>query len=189
MAKFQTEHLRSQGDNSMKRKRWGDAADKYAAAWRLVTSNPAEREAYTPERAFWLMMAGLEAAFRAGQHGAVLGMGKAAHQQFARFEGLVVGNPYFHLRMGQAKFERQPGKSHETGPGTALDELTRALICGGTALFREEDPTYLAAVQAVLDPPDGFASWDEAGEIEGAATEVLRGAEGYLGAMFERLIP
>jgi tetratricopeptide (TPR) repeat protein len=56
----------------------------------------------------------------------------------------AVGNPFLHLRMGQAE--------HLLGNrGRAVDELIRAYERGGEEVFAGEDPKYLALVKASLD--------------------------------------
>lgn len=65
----------------------------------------------------------------------------------------TLGNPYLHMRLGQLQYclgnqERQ------------IDELSRALIMGGEAVFNNESPLFLQMVKAELVEPDG-TSWQD----------------------------
>ncbi len=97
--------------------------------------------------------------------------------------GHVVGNPFFHLRMGQASFELENPATRDTA-SMSIDNLARALICGGIEIFSNEDPKYLAPVLQVLRPPAGFDSWRSA-QGQGCALDQLNGASGFLAALFE----
>lgn len=55
-----------------------------------------------------------------------------------------VGNPFLHLRLGQAHLEL---KNEEQ----AADELSRAYNIEGKAIFEEEDPKYLAFLKTKID--------------------------------------
>lgn len=58
----------------------------------------------------------------------------------------AIGDPWLHLRLGQVQLE--------LGNLTrASDELARAYMGAGRAVFAKEDPKYFAHVQSVLDPP------------------------------------
>lgn len=57
----------------------------------------------------------------------------------------AIGNPFLHLRLGEAEYE--------IGDRTrALDDLARAYIGAGEEIFAQEDPKYLAALRGVLLP-------------------------------------
>lgn len=55
-------------------------------------------------------------------------------------------NLWVHLRLGQLALEL----GHRD---VALDELTRAYMGGGRAVFAHEDPKYMALLETVLVPP------------------------------------
>ena len=64
-----------------------------------------------------------------------------------------LGNPFVHLRRGQALYDL--GRAKESA-----DELLRALLLAGEGIFAEEDPKYLKHVRSTAAPPQGRASWD-----------------------------
>jgi tetratricopeptide (TPR) repeat protein len=60
----------------------------------------------------------------------------------------AIGNPFIHLRLGQAQFEL--GNLER-----AADELARAYMAAGKDIFSEDDPKYFAFLKTVLKPPVG----------------------------------
>jgi tetratricopeptide (TPR) repeat protein len=61
----------------------------------------------------------------------------------------TLGNPWVHLRLGQARFELGEMDS-------AADELTRAYMGGDREIFDDEDPKYFQLLQKVIRfPSDG----------------------------------
>lgn len=185
------DRLRQLGDASM---RSGDircANEHYYAAWDDYAAKRKEAaargtveqfdEAHTAENAFWLLLSGANAQFCIGDFDGCLDTGVAAFNLFKDL-GLVVGNPFFHLRVGQASFEVEAPESRDEN-GMAIDNLARALICGGIEIFKHEDAKYLDAVLKVLRPPAGFSSWHEA-TGEGCSVDKLNGATGFLADFF-----
>ena len=85
--------------------------------------------------------------------------------------------------MGQASYELDTPEERENERGPTLDNLARALICGGIEIFAGEDHKYRDAVLAVLRPPQGYASWHEA-KGEGCSMDKLNGAKGFLRDLF-----
>ena len=57
-----------------------------------------------------------------------------------------LGNPYIHLRIGEAQYEL----GNMAGAG---DNLTRAYMGAGEDIFKDEDPKYLAYLKTILLPP------------------------------------
>ena len=106
---------------------------------------------------FWARMALGEAWFRQSQWERALKVYGAAYHDAPK---LALGNPLFHMRVGQCLFELHPERQRERGPGTALDNLARALITGGVEIFDTEAARYLAAITEVLLPPAGAPSWE-----------------------------
>jgi hypothetical protein len=104
-----------------------------------------------------------------------------AHRLFKDL-GYVVGNPFFHLRVGQASFELESPEDRDE-QGMTIDNLARALICGGIEMFTNEDPKYLATILPVLLPPLGYATWHEA-TGQGCSIDKLNGATGFLADTF-----
>lgn len=90
----------------------------------------------------WLLVAMGECAIRTGDFSAALAPLKDA----MHCPG-TIGNPWVHLRLGQCRLE--------LGDERAADELARAYMGGGRALFEGVDPKCFALVEAVLKPPPG----------------------------------
>ncbi|GAA3924672.1 hypothetical protein [Litoribacillus peritrichatus] len=55
-----------------------------------------------------------------------------------------LGNPFIHLRLGQAHFELSKFES-------AAEELTRAYMGAGMNIFMEDDPKYLAFLETKIE--------------------------------------
>lgn len=64
----------------------------------------------------------------------------------------AIGNPYVHLRLGEAQFELGDIRR-------AKDELARAYMGGGPGVFEGDDPKYLRFIMEILRP-----AADEVGE-------------------------
>lgn len=66
----------------------------------------------------------------------------------------AIGNPFLHMRLGQCQFELG-------NMDRAADELARAYLQQGKAIFKHDDPKYLAFVKSKLKPPpEGWpAGW------------------------------
>jgi hypothetical protein len=90
----------------------------------------------------WLLVAMGEAAIRAGDF----------NRAFAPLKDAMhcpgtIGNPWVHLRLGQARLELADDR--------AVDDLSRAYMGGGRAVFDGLDPKYFAVVEGALKPPPG----------------------------------
>ena len=59
-----------------------------------------------------------------------------------------LGNPFIHLRLGEAHFES--GNQDRAG-----DELTRAYMAAGRDIFEGEDPKYVTFLRSILQPGPG----------------------------------
>ncbi len=57
----------------------------------------------------------------------------------------AIGNPFIHLRLGQAHYQL---RDHEH----AKDELARAYMGGGDDIFEGEDPRYKNYIQGIFRP-------------------------------------
>lgn len=114
------------GDDDVENGRFLEAIEKYQAALALV---PTPREAFRVT--LWIFCAMGEAFLFAGD-------AEAARR--ALFEAMKVpgasASPFVHLRLGQAEL----ALGNERG---ARDELTRAYLGGGSAVFEGEDPDLL----------------------------------------------
>jgi tetratricopeptide (TPR) repeat protein len=115
------------GDALAEEGRYKEAIAEYNEAWQLIPKPKGEWNAAT-----WLLAAIADAAFLGG----FLKTARRALDDVMRLEGSV-GNPFLHLRNGQVMFEE--GRLDE-----AADELIRAYMAEGKAIFRDEDPKYYA---------------------------------------------
>jgi hypothetical protein len=122
------------------------AAGDFPGAWRAFVDalqllpEPTERW----NAAGWILVAMGETQFRGGRYEKAIGP-----LQDSMICPGTLGNPWVHLRLGQARFE-----VGETDG--AVDELARAYMGGGRAVFEGEDPKYFALVEKVLRPPAGM---------------------------------
>jgi tetratricopeptide (TPR) repeat protein len=106
---------------------YADALKKYNEAWSLVPAPQQQWEAST-----WLLAASADAHFFLGNYAKMI-----PSLNFATTCPDGLGNPFIHLRLGQACFE--------TGDlDRAADELMRAYMGDGEDAFAQEDPKYLA---------------------------------------------
>lgn len=178
-------------DQCMRSRDYAKANDNYHAAWedyaeqrkKASTAGTVKSfdDRHTPRDAFWLLLSGANAQFYLGDFE---GCYDTAVTAFNLFKGLgyVVGNPFFHLRLGQASFEVESPENRDE-QGMTIDNLARALICGGIEIFANEDVKYIDRILPVLLPPDGFASWHEA-TGQGCSVDKLNGATGFLAETF-----
>ena len=60
----------------------------------------------------------------------------------------AIGNPFLHLRLGQCQFELGDLER-------AADELARAYLIEGIAIFTDDDQKYLNFVKPKLQEPEG----------------------------------
>lgn len=120
------EQLGEEGDKLSDEGKDREALDKYYEAWELVPDRKQDWECST-----WILSSMGEVYLRHKK------FDKAHHA----FQSAVqcpggVGNPYIHLRLGEAAFEL--GRMD-----VAAEELTRAYMGAGEAIFTKEDPKYL----------------------------------------------
>ncbi|WEK07294.1 MAG: tetratricopeptide repeat protein [Candidatus Pseudomonas colombiensis] len=105
------------------RRRWLNTA----RAWELI---PQPKENW--EAATWVLAAIADALYLSGDLAAARDtLEHAMHCPDA------LGNPFLHLRLGQVLFD-------SGAPDQAADQLMRAYMGAGAAIFAEEDPRYLA---------------------------------------------
>jgi tetratricopeptide (TPR) repeat protein len=110
----------------------------FEEAWDLLPEPKIEWEAAT-----WLLAAIGDVQFLLGEFAATKEtLSLAMHAPGA------IGNPFLHLRLGQAQLEL--GDIHRAG-----DELARAYLLEGTRIFANDDPKYLAFIKSKLRPPEG----------------------------------
>jgi hypothetical protein len=112
------------------------ALELYWQAWDLLPQ-PVERW----EAATWILAAIGDANFLGGDFTAGRdNLATAMHCPAA------IGNPFLHLRLGQCQFEL--GNLNR-----AADELTRAFMGAGSAIFEGEPPKYFEFLKTQIDPP------------------------------------
>lgn len=178
--------LRQLADDAMRRGDFRSANDNYLAAWddyaekRSAASDAGTVRQFdqtnTSTDAFWLLMSGANSQYCIKDFEGCLDTCVTAFNLFKDL-GYVVGNPFFHLRLGQASFELDPPGERDPDDMT-IDNLARALICGGIEIYRHEDEKYLEPVIQVLHPPSGFSSWYDA-IGEGCSVDKLNGVSGF----------
>lgn len=128
--------LSTEGDSLAEQAKYREAIEKYVAALDLLPEPKFDWEACT-----WLLAAIGDANFLGGHHEqARVALSDAMHCPGA------IGNPFIHLRLGQAQFEL--GNLER-----AADELARAYMGAGKEIFEEDDPKYFAFLKTVLKPP------------------------------------
>lgn len=130
--------LSADADLLVEEEEYGEAVAKYIEALELVPEPRTQWEAST-----WLLTAIGDACFLAGAY---------PQARNALSDAMLcpdaIGNPFIHLRLGQAQLELG-------NEARAADELARAYLKEGVAIFQDEDPKYLAFVKSKLDPPPG----------------------------------
>jgi tetratricopeptide (TPR) repeat protein len=118
--------------------KYRDAVSKFIEALELLPEPITDWEACT-----WLLTAIGDTNFLAGNYEqARKALSDAMHCPGA------IGNPFIHMRLGQSEFEL--GNTDR-----AADELARAYLQEGLAIFEDEDPKYVAFVKSKLKPPPG----------------------------------
>jgi tetratricopeptide (TPR) repeat protein len=115
------------GDALAAQQRYEDAIAAYNKGWALIPEPRNEWEAST-----WLLAAIADAAFLGGYDGSA----RKALDYAMTCPG-AIGNPFLHLRRGQVLL-------NQGNNDAAVDELMRAYMAEGEAIFAAEDPKYLA---------------------------------------------
>ena len=126
--------LSAQGDELANGRRFEEAISKYNSAWEMVPEPKTNWNAST-----WLLAAIGDAAFLGGWH-------QSAREtlEFAMHCPDAIGNPFLHLRLGEALFEQ--GELDRSA-----DELIRAYMGAGDEIFASEDPKYRAFLATRAD--------------------------------------
>jgi len=126
--------LTERGDREADAGRFREAMALFSQALGLIPEPREEWEATT-----WVLAALGDCAFQLGDFAAAHGFLTRAVRAP---EGL--GNPFIHLRLGQAQYELG-------NEARAQDELARAYMGGGPEIFEDEDPKYLAYLRRFMD--------------------------------------
>lgn len=122
------------GDTLAEEGKYGDAIASYQYAWNLL---PDPKENW--EAATWILVAIGDAHFLNSNYPAAR---KTLEHAMQCPE--AIGNPFIHLRLGQAQFELGDKEA-------AADELMRAYRGAGAEIFAEEAPKYLEYLATVAD--------------------------------------
>jgi len=117
----------------------GEQQQALAAFEEALTLVPSPVEDW--EAATWLLASIADCHFIGGSFEAV----RANASRAVRCPG-GLGNPFIHLRLGQAQLEL--GNTER-----AKDELARAYMGGGDEIFEGEDPKYWRFIREILRPP------------------------------------
>ncbi|MFN0223773.1 MULTISPECIES: tetratricopeptide repeat protein [Paenibacillus] len=126
--------LCKQGDDLMRAGNLEAGKSKYVAALRLLPENHREWEAAT-----WIYVAIGDVHFQMKNYDKAF---KCFVNAATCPKGL--GNPYIHLRLGQLYYEQDKLEK-------AADELTRAYMGAGIAIFMEDDPKYLEFLESKIE--------------------------------------
>ena len=126
--------LCKEGDEFAARKLFVEARAKYIEALKLIPSPPFDWVAST-----WIYVAIGDTHFYTGNFEKMM---KCFVNAVQCPDGL--GNPFIHLRLGQAYFELE-------NPEKAADELARAYMGGGVDIFMEDDPKYLSFLETRIE--------------------------------------
>ncbi|PSF13082.1 hypothetical protein C7H09_03285 [Marinobacter fuscus] len=128
------ELLCKEGEDFASQKLFSEARAKYIEALKLLPDKISDWEAST-----WIYVAIGDTHFYTGNFEKVM---KCFFNAVQCPAGL--GNPYVHLRLGQAYFELE-------NLDKAADELTRAYMGGGMEVFMEDDPKYLSFLETRIE--------------------------------------
>ncbi len=123
-----------EGDGLADNKLFSEARAKYIEALKLLPDQRSDWEAST-----WIYVAIGDTHFYEGNFEKMM---KCFVNAVQCPGGL--GNPYVHLRLGQAYFELD-------NIDKAADELTRAYMGGGMDIFMEDDQKYLTFLETKIE--------------------------------------
>ena len=124
------------GDTLAEQGDYSQALEKYQEAFELIPDPFTDWEAST-----WILTVMGETLFFQGDFAEA----REALRAAMHCPG-AIGNPYIHLRLGQAQFEM--GNVER-----ARDELVRAYMGGGEEIFQYEDAKYFDLVKASIILP------------------------------------
>ena len=130
--------LCKEGDELQRKSHHQEALRKYESAWNLLPEPKEDWEAAT-----WIL--------------ATMGDTYWSIQDYSKTVSVLtlalkcpsgLGNPFIHLRLGEAYFELSDSFGKR-------NHLTRAYIGAGREIFKDEDPKYLEFLKDILLPPVG----------------------------------
>jgi len=132
------QRLCAQGDANLEARDFSRAYESFISALPLVPEPKHDFEATT-----WIL--------------AALGDTYFFSKDFAQLRNVLtdamhcpgaIGNPFLHLRLGQAQFELDD-------LDRAADELCRAYMGAGKIIFENDDPKYFEFLKTRILPPEG----------------------------------
>ena len=133
---LEIKELCAEGDVLIEMGEFNDAYKSYMAALKLVPDPKEQYQATT-----WILAALGDLYFHAKDFGqAAQVLADAMHCVDA------IGNPFLHLRLGQAHFEL--GNQER-----AADELCRAYMGAGKKIFEQEEAKYFDFLKTRISPP------------------------------------
>jgi hypothetical protein len=132
------QELCAEGDVLLEMREFSQAYENYIAALALVPEPKEEFQATT-----WILAALGDLYF----HSKDFPQTATAISNAMRCAG-GLGNPFLHLRLGQAQLELN-------NEASAADELCRAYMGAGMKIFEKEDPKYLEFLKTKIHAPDG----------------------------------
>ncbi len=118
------------------------AYQSYMKAWELIPEPKTDWEAST-----WVLGALADVYFVNDNFSAL-----KESLEYAMHCPNAIGNPFLHMRLGQAQFEL--GNTEK-----AKEELARALMGAGKDIFENDDPKYFNFISQFMQPPEGQDSW------------------------------
>lgn len=126
--------LSKEGDSLASDNQHSEARTKYLEALKLLPDHPSQWEAAT-----WLFVAVGDTHFYTGNFDKMM----KCFVNAVRCPG-GLGNPFIHLRLGQAYYELSEFDK-------SADELTRAYMGGEMKIFMEDDPKYLEFLETRIE--------------------------------------
>ena len=134
--------LCARGDADADLGRYPAALASYWAAWDLLPEPKLDSE-----KATWILAAVGDVNFLGGDYEA----GRDNLSTVMHCPG-AIGIAFLHFRLGQCHYELG-------NEAQAADELLRALLGGGAALFDDEDPKYLACAERAEAAAPAHKAW------------------------------
>ncbi|MEZ6191702.1 MAG: tetratricopeptide repeat protein [Phycisphaerales bacterium] len=130
--------LCAQGDSHFEKHNYEKALKHYHDALNIVPKPVEEWETGT-----WILVAIGDLHFQTGKYAEAI----TALKNAIRCPG-GLGNPFIHLRLGEAYFE-------SGDEDLAADELARAYMGAGRDIFAQENSKYIKFLSTRIEPPAG----------------------------------
>lgn len=150
---------------------WATALQTGGDAWNdTIADAPPPENDVDLAHLLWFFLGLAEAHYQAGDYEGSLAVLSSLVYNYTQQalntrnpgNGLVIGNVWFHLRASQCKWHLASVEDrNDQGPGSPIDELTRAVTSAGFQILHGEDQAFKDLVEAVLTPPEGSNNWTE----------------------------